>query len=708
MEPNHLAPSDQIQQNRDNPLISELWLNLGWIGCILLTFLELALLFILLPWMTPEPDLKNINQLFLYNRIADCLPEPLEHNRYIFGVITLFVFFVGLAKWIGTYAKTANLKPRSFQWLYVGTFLAQALLIGFCTWNWIVQVDASFVYFNSNQLWIAFIFSMAFLCSWGLTVNHTKRSLPQWLQWGSLSIAALYLICNLLSCLFTEENLAHAYGQVTNHIPFLMDEFASVLNGHTPLVDFFPQYQYLLSFLAVPYFKAFGFGIGSFTFLMLLLSFVAMTFVYFIFKRITQSLFWATLLYIPFLAASFFPIYEFSLIDHPEYLVERANAFNYYAVNPIRTFGPWCVAFAYLFYLSRKSWQRMFLLFLIASFSMVNNLDLGLPAFGAAFIGVVFSLEEGVFPLNRAVGQSIIISLSSLFIALFTFFATLFIRSGRFPEVIAWLNFQKAFVHYGFYMLPMPDFGLYWILFASFGAAVAIGILTLQFTQQSPHAKEFRLRMGMLLFSGVLGFGASAYYVGRSHPYVLTAIFSFWMFSNCLLLWELLLQWKQAIFSKNTIRSFIYILPIFLTLFTFFSFSTCVFDVVSFSDQFKRLSIRLHSFNFETHIITLVRYFNPENLPMMLIYPYGHKIALDIGIKNYYPFAHPDSLILKEQVNQVMNEVNRAGVRKIIGSFQKELQDSLSSAGFISKTLFSDDSQEGKRIKALGLQFWEK
>src|SRR5207244_3265029 len=112
----------------------------------------------------------------------------------------------------------------------------------------------------------------------------------------------------LLPSIYISTNVGHASLVVYNHMAGSLEEFAAVVNGSTPYVDYFPHYQNILPVLVEPLFKAVHLGIGSFTGFMALLSLAQLCMALAVLLSVTRSRALALLLFVPYAAALAFPI----------------------------------------------------------------------------------------------------------------------------------------------------------------------------------------------------------------------------------------------------------------------------------------------------------------------------------------------------------------------------------------------------------------
>jgi hypothetical protein len=178
--------------------------------------------------------------------------------------------------------------------------------------------------------------------------------------------------------LYTDSTISAATPSTIFHLPFTSEEYAAVLNGATPLVDFIPQYNFTLPYLFAPLFQLVG-GVttASFTVVMTLFSLAAMLAVYVALRWTSQNPIGALFLFLAFVAISLCPV----LIDAHR----LENIASYYALMPMRYGLPLLMAPAVVA-AATGSRRASVLLAVLAAFTLVNNLDFGLPAFGAVLV----------------------------------------------------------------------------------------------------------------------------------------------------------------------------------------------------------------------------------------------------------------------------------------------------------------------------------
>lgn len=672
-----------------------------WIFFPLLIPLELIVIFVILPPLTPEvsPDYAS---LYVMKRfIGACLPEPLEHNRYISSVILLFLFFLTLGHFspqIILKAKKTNLNS-TLKLVFI--ILSQLSIVVFLIFNWIHQIDSKYIYFD-KPWFIYFISLCVFFIFFYFNFENIFNKITNLksIKVIAIGIAIALIILGLLPSIFTDFNIRYASTTIQYHLPFTMEEFSSVYFGHTPLVNYFPQYQNLFPIIFSPFFKVFGLSITTFTFLMTSLSALGLLFTLLILIRFTKESVSACLLFIVFLTASFYPVSPY--LDGP---LERNYFFNYFAFSPLRTFGTWLVFLLFTNYILQRSRMNLIILFVTASLILINNVEFGIASLVAASIGTLLSEENKLVPSFKTISKILLtISLSFIF-SLILYSLIIYLRSGDFPDFNSFLSYQLVFAKLGFDMLPMPILGIHFFIFLTFGAAVAFSILCLAV----PQSVERKIRLAIILFSGVMGFGTSVYFVGRSHELVLPSLFSYWMFTLCLLFGDISLIWRNSISKLCFKFKLIYIIPTKTIIFMFCIFIPHTFDYVPLASQIERFTSRDNELrNAQESFSQYIKLHNQEKHSLMVIFPYGHQISHGAGFYNEFPFANQTSLLLKSHALKVVSIINKKNIRKIFGNIPYEIQNELIKLDFHHKESFKVHSGMLSVVGMDVFSFWER
>jgi len=649
------------------------WIVFGWLLTVPLALIEWVLLALVLPKVVRSPDMSKISSVFLPS-VRGFRPEPLEQARYVVGITVAFLVYAAGAlifrRWIRTHRSP---DPQTGRRLGAAAIVIQLSLCVAAVYLWISNAREPLAYFPWVFLAGALVVTVASLGALYIWGRREPRTLSRWT--GRLLPRLLVfglLVVGLLPSLFTAGNLLHAHWSIIYHTSFTLEDFAAIVAGRTPLVDFSPQYQNLLPLLAILYFRLFGLSVTSFSLLMTLLSAAELTLAYAILRQVTRSEWGSTLLFVPFAAIGFYPVPE---VTPP---LERYYSFNVYMQHPLRTFGPWVVAFLCARYLAKPSRKKMMALFVVGAFAAVNNVDFGLPAFIASLAAVLATADIGLLPSLENVRPILLRAFAAAVVALSVFMALCLVRSGSLPNFTRWLDVQRTYVFYGFGMLPMPAMGIYWIVFGTFLAAIALALLSL--ARDESGGPEVRDRYGMLLFGGIFGFGASMYYVGRSHPWSLIVIFSFWGFSLALLSWEAFSAWR----GQETLgRLWLSLVPAALLV---AHVSICLLAIVEINQPFgqiERLFIRSPVFSDRlAELDGFVKRHAAAGERVVISFPYGHLVGVTAGVDNVFPFGFAGELLTFGQVDQLVEAIQRNQVTRIFGELRSEEVQRLAALGF--------------------------
>lgn len=494
-------------------------------------------------------------------------------------------------------------------------------------------------------------------------------------RWTHLSIAAIVTAIFLLPSLQTSNTIDFTLPHLSNHLPYQLDEFAAAINGRTSLVDFFPQYQNLSPYLLSKVFDLIKLSIGSYTAVMAILSWFSLLLVYKVFSSFSGQ--YALLLYFPFLGLSFFPQVVVG--------AERATNFTYFSLGPMRYFGPWAILYLLSSYLQKPSIKRLTLLFLVSSVAVLNNLDFSFPALVGAAIAVLLTHKEDLVPEWTFTFKTLSILSASLISVFATFAIFTWFKSGEFPHWEQILLFQKTFALFGFFMMPMPNFGLQHLVYLTLMAALVAGF--------AQNAKVYTMLLqperqlsGLLIFSGIYGLGAGMYYVGRSHPWTLIAIYPLAGFALMLLCWasfHCMKRTKATIITQPFTFAGHIVSGLLLGL-GYFSALISWSDIPSPATQLARLNKVGIVFNeAQGNLVSALKSNTALGEAVIITYPYSHLLALNAGVQNLLPYSQNGSIILKSQIDKIIYTIKFHRIRKVFGeSLPVEFSDALEKLGF--------------------------
>jgi hypothetical protein len=649
-----------------------------WIVLVPLTIALVGTALVLVAIFGPPAHPPVDASLFLADRVRLCAPEPAEHLAYVLAlVIPALVFCSGATAWpalsctrFGRWCEECGWIAALIVRCVVSLFVVAMLIaqnrsvhaflpLWPARWPaWLLLVGA--LLYRDKPDWVALFWRAV------TTGGLPGRAGRLWCRYAPLVIAVFATASMMLPALYFDRSPA-PMETMRWHLPFTLGEFAAVENGRTFDVDFYPQYQRVLAYMLLPFFRLFGLTVTAFTTAMALLSLVGLLSLYGLFRRLTRNPWSALMLYLPLLWVSVLPSTEFRQLQH-----QVDSSITYFAVGPIRYLGPFITALFLSIYLSHPSQNRLIALSFVAGLAAVNNFDFGLPALVGAGFAAWHSAEGTVFPGLRT-GLRLIRGIALGTGAAFaSYLALTYVRSGRLPNLTSVIQFQRAFAVHGFNMLPMPATGLHWVFYITFLAALARGL----FGQ-----REARLRNGSLLFAGIFGGGAMMYYVGRSHWSVLAALFPAWSLAFLLIAWTC---WEDrprvSCWTELPLR----LGPVTcLVVYGYWQCLSAVGHVPSPIHQIARLSApSSEEWIAPDRLTEFVRRNASPGEKVAVLHADGHLIATRAGVVNSFPFSHPASVILREQLALTMRHLRREGVQRVFGRPEAEVAAELHRHGF--------------------------
>lgn len=392
--------------------------------------------------------------------------------------------------------------------------------------------DADLATFSTGQLIFAAAFAIAAAL---LAADQRPRA---WLAraevWAGrpaprIGVAVAVAIVTalwLLPTVFTEGTLGAGQPYVWNHLQFIVEDFAAVVNGATPMVDYSPQYSALLPYVFSAPFGSLGpAALSQFFGALSLLTMLAL---YGTVRNVVPKPLAAAALYLPVLALSLLPVLEAG--------DQLANNATTYQIIPLRYLGPFTVAWLLARRLAGRQSLPPVALFALAGLVIANNSEFGVPAFGALAVAILLADDRpgaSSWPARLvSVGRDALIG---ALIATTVIVALVLIRSGELPSLSVWFTLARLVTGQGWYVIAMPDFGLFVFIYLLLATAVLVAAVR---AVSAP--ERDRPLTGMLSFAGTFGLGAGLYYVGRSAPEQLVSLYPVWGLTVALLAWTVL------------------------------------------------------------------------------------------------------------------------------------------------------------------------
>lgn len=526
--------------------------------------------------------------------------------------------------------------------IVVSLFRQQEIYQYFAAWQWGLSVGIGLV-----ALAIVLVGPRIADGQW------TTSSLRAGLESGygravSAIVVVAFTVAYVSTTVYRDANIASAPGTTPYHLVFTLEEFAAVLGGRTPLVDFVPQYASLLPQLAWPFLAVVGLSVTTMTIFFATLSAIALISVFLAFWRVTGSAALAAVLYLPFLSMTFVPAFRGG--------AQTATVGSYYAALPLRYFFPLLLTFLVVVLApSARTWRAALILGVTAGLGLINNFEFGIAALGAVtvavFVGVLSSEPEADRWWAVVVAEFRL--LTGVVLAVLLFALATLVRSGSLPDLSQSLYFSRQFATSGFFMLPMPGpLGLHLVMYLTGAIALVMALVCGVRGSVRPGGRG-SASLALLGYTSVFGLGAGSYYVGRSHPFVLIAVFCAWALCSAALSVEVVGRLRLA--ELRLPARLLQAMPVAAVATLFALIATTLSGADVLAGQAGRLRVAESPSPLATlEMRAFVRDCAASGENVMLLYPLGHWIAADAGVENFFPYNLADSIITQQQVAEVV------------------------------------------------------
>jgi hypothetical protein len=458
------------------------------------------------------------------------VPEPTEQGRFLLAIAAPLLYAGALA----AAARRPPALPRRVAVLAVP--LAQAVLLAFAVVCVVVQqrlvyevpiyqpgVSHRWRYFTPRTLVAAGVlaagaFAVLDRPAWRARVagwlGETDRR-----RLVAALLAVLLTAIWLLHAVNTDSSIMGTSSHEWSPAQFTLDETYAIVDGRTPLADFTAQYGSLLPYLPAAVLALTGVSFLAFSLVMCVMTGVALFAVYALLRRIAGNGVTALALYLPVLATSLFVV--------GGTLASRYTFGDYFGVFPLRYAGPFLLAWLLVRHLDGAGPRRPLVLFGVAGLCVLNNAELGLAALAATLAALVWTApDRSPRALGRLAGELALGLLAAYaLVALLTL-----VRAGELPQLSRLFDYGRLYSVGGFGLQRLHRLlGVHLILYATY--AGAIGVATVRAIERA----QGRALTGMLAWCGVFGLGSAAYFMGRTHPELLIALFPTWALTLALL-----------------------------------------------------------------------------------------------------------------------------------------------------------------------------
>jgi hypothetical protein len=628
--------------------------DLAWLGAVAAAIL-LAGAFVLITgrlatlYPSPKTDVFAVWRPLIQ-------PEPREEVRSILALAAPFAVAALVLALGGRRPERRSLDP-----LIVG---AQALAGGLLVWAVLEQPRESgflLTYFKPYLLSAPNLIAGVVI---GLALTGVilrwRRAVPVALSRAAerirgsgataFAVALTVTVVFLLPAVVTDATVGRAGQIAAGHIPVQAEDYFSVVNGRTPLVDYIAQYANLLPLALAPILALFHSSITSFSIAMCVLSTVALLAVFAAFREMTRSWWWGLALYLPFLALALFPWHD----DGPF----RNFDATYYAVLPGRYIGPLILA-----WLCVRSVRRpipLWALFGLAGLVLINNAEFGTGALLALVVGVCAGWDRSV-PIRERIGRLAIEGSAGLLAAAALVCALILIRTGELPDPRLLTYFNRLFLRDSYGLVPMPSLGLHWALYATY--AWALVLAAVRYVRNEPD----RALTAILAYSGAFGLASAMYFVGRSSQFQLMLLFPAWGLALAPLAWTAARSLRAE--RANRARLVRLLLPACAALIAFGVMVSALDRVSPPWRQVDRLTMGGPGAN---DLLAAQRYVEAHTRPGEPVLIIGttldHRVAERAGVDNLSPLNDITSLISPSEADRAIDQLEDAGGTEVFES----------------------------------------
>jgi hypothetical protein len=427
-------------------------------------------------------------------------------------------------------------------------------------------------------------------------------------------------------------------GPILNLVPWEMDEAFAVLNGGTPLVDFHEMYSQLWSVVVAAIMVPAGASAGAWTTAMATISGLGLLAVYGVFRRTVRSSLLALALYAPFTAISLW------VVGPPSSGTSYSSVFS---VWPMRYAAPYMLAWLTARHIDGAAPRRAAIVFLVGGLVTIDNLEFGLGALAGTVAALVLAAPTRSRRAWAQLGAGLAIGLvaSAALVS-----APALARTGELPHPGFLLEFPRLFGVAGWILEPMPTFGLHIAMYTTFVAAIVVAVV------RATRGAGERVLTGMLAWAGVFGLIAGSYYVGRSDPGNLPALFSAWSLTLALLL---------VVVARELIaRPRRPTLPELAVMFGFGLALASLPNTPSPAAQVARLGATTAQPLFkQPQAMRFVAARTVHGERVLILAPLGHRIAHDLGLVNVSPYTSVEAMPARAQVQTAIDVARRLHVR---------------------------------------------
>jgi GNAT superfamily N-acetyltransferase len=589
---------------------------------------------------------------FLPEYSGDIFLKPAQQARYVVGLAAAVLL---AAATLAVAQRPPRLGPRTAGALVRASQCAGAAFIGVCIWAQRTVAPppiggapvAIQPYFTVPTLLVATLLAVAaaFAAGNDSLRGRLARALSSPHRRVAVIGGAIAVIATavwVLAGVNFDDTLHNASYNTFYNVKGPLDEAFAVLDGRTPLVNFTATYGFLWPYLTALVMSVLGTSFGVFSVTMCAITGLSLLAIFAVLRRVTGNALAALALYLPFLANGFFAM--------GPGLVNRWGPITIYALFPLRYAGPYLLAWLVARHLDGARPRRRWMLFLAAGIVVLNNVDFGIAAFGAAFAASLWAEPALRW---RGVGRLLRDALAGALAAYALVSALTLARTGSPADLGVLLFYARLYGGSGFGLLPTQTLGLHIVIYLTYVAAIGTA------TVRAIRGDSGRPLTGLLAWSGVFGLGVGAYYMGRSSPEQLISMFSAWTLALALLTVAVIQQ-----IARNPGRR-----PTIAHIAVFLGMGAAACSLAQTPAPWTQIE-RLERTTASTYVASgalkqvLRRYGGGK--PEAIMSVIGHREAYEAGIENVSPYLGTLLIVTVQQIENTLRALRDAGGKLLV------------------------------------------
>jgi len=439
-------------------------------------------------------------------------PEQVERTQYMVSLLVFPILcFVG---WLlSNKLKTSNERLRAI--LYPVAAFIVAIGIGF--WLYFALEKTGFFYVRGFSFLILSFYLM-FLAVVYIEWKYSPKWLSILLKFSTIVIGLFLLLTIIFTWLNTENDAYKYYG----HFDAYFYSVVQVFGGKTLLVDLANQYGFYPYFLQ-PIFKILGMGVIQLTAVMGILIAGLFVILFFLITRLIKS---RIIVICAMLAIPSAKLWFVTTISYDP-------GFQYW---PHRLLFPILLLLVVWFYQKAAGTAKYllyYLAFFISGIALLWNLDAGVIVLGTWVLFLYWETlgHWTVLHLKKtalAITKHTLIAAAVAILSFGSLYIYTFVRSGIYPDISEYLEYQSLFYGAGFAMFPMPLIHPWNLVVLTYMIGICISFNVLVKKMAGNIAEEDQTqshKVNMIFVISIIGAALFNVYQGQSHDYNLVVTF---------------------------------------------------------------------------------------------------------------------------------------------------------------------------------------